>query len=161
MLFDVSNPFNLWTYTSHMTLNLTPEYINVVYFCLNIFVDFRKKISDILKLTIVKSIFKLLVILVKKTVSFRILWKERLLFHSRALPQPYPRVPTHGLTPGSHRMVPPDGPTPGSQPIVPLHDPSLGTHPRSRVLGPTPESRSHFSSMLLLAFNYCCKLSPS
>ena len=148
MLFDVSNPFNLWTYTSHMTLNLTPEYINVVYFCLNIFVDFRKKISDILKLTKVKSIFKLLVILVKKTVSFRILWKERLLFHSRALPQPYPRVPTHG-------------PTPGSQPIVPLHDPSLGTHPRSRVLGPTPESRSHFSSMLLLAFNYCCKLSPS
>ena len=143
MLFDVSNPFNLWIYKSHKTLNLTPEWINVVYYSLNIFVDF--KISDIVKLTKVKSIFKLLVILIKKTVWFRILWKERMLFYSRVLPQSHPRVPPNGLTPGSHAMVPSQGPTPWSHPRVPLQGPTPCSNPK--VLGPTPGSRSLLSGM--------------
>ena len=131
MLFDVSNPFNLWIYKSHKTLNLTPEWINVVYYSLNIFVDF--KISDILKLTKVKSIFKLLIILIKKTVWFNILWKEKMLLHSRVLPQSHPRVPPNGLT---------QGPIPWSHLRVPLHDPTLGSHFRVPSLVPTPKSRS-------------------
>ena len=87
---------------------------------------------------------------------FRILWKKRLLFHSRVLPQSYSRVPTHGLTPGSHPMVPSQGPIPRSHPMVPpngttpWYHASIAPHgstPGSRVLGSTPGSWSHFFGM--------------
>ena len=109
-------------------------------YSLNIIVDFRKQISYILKLKKFKNIFKLLVILIKKTVWFRILWKKRLLFHSRVLPQSYSRVPTHGLTPGSHPMVPSQGPILRSHPMVPppRYHASIAPHgstPGSRVPG--------------------------
>ena len=99
----------------------------------------------------------------KKLPNAYLLYYTLILYHPRVYNMFHPSVLPHGPTPMSHPSVLPHGPTswshprvpfqgstpeshPTVPPRVPLHGPTLG----SRILGPTPGCRSHFSGMPML-----------